>query len=55
MLDKGAIVDIVFCPPLICVPDPEIPKILTSLHRAMKTSRLTWLTRLEIGALKVPF
>ena len=35
-------VDTVVCPPLICVPNPKIPKILTILQGAVETARLTW-------------
>ena len=43
MSDKeGVVVDIVFCSPSICVPDPKNPKISFSLHGAARTSRMTW-------------
>ena len=44
MLDKeGAVTETVFCPPLICMLDPEnSKKILSFLPRAVEASRLMW-------------
>ena len=40
-LTPNSYIDIIFCPPSICMPDPKIPKILSFLHGVAETSRLT--------------